>query len=200
MKNETAVEIQDFTEKNEENSPRKLNMSLPVSLNFASPVVRDWIQKRREEVRPWTTFVKTSNFNVPQSPPKLTKRFYKNIEHFQSNYVFVFLILFLYCLITSPMLLIVMAISGGVSYYLSVKNTDRKIILGGREVSLAQQYGVVAVCSIPMFLFAGAGAVVFWVIGASFFVICLHASFYNFDALDIIEDQQELTGSIVEEV
>lgn len=44
------------------------------------------------------------------------------------------------------------------------------------------------------------GAVVFWVIGASFFVICLHASFYNFDALDLMEDQQELTGAIVEEV
>ena len=42
---------------------------------------------------------------------------------------------------------------------------DRKIILGGKEVSLAQQYGVVALCSIPMFLLAGAGSVVFWVIG-----------------------------------
>ena len=38
--------------------------------------------------------------------------------------------------------------------------TDRKIILGGREVSLAQQYGVVAVCSVPMFLFAGAGMII----------------------------------------
>ena len=87
---------------------------------------------------------------------------------------------------------------------------------------MAQQYGVVAVCSVPMFLMAGAGkcyhdymifmknfsiifknisgAVVFWVIGASFFVICLHASFYNFDALDLMDDQQELTGNIVEEV
>ena len=97
--------------------------------------------------------------------------------------VFVFVILFLYCLITSPMLLIVMAISGGLCYYLSSKNvrcsctiikttfcliqtffkliqTDRKIILGGREVSLAQQYGVVAVCSVPMFLFAGAGKII----------------------------------------
>ena len=36
--------------------------------------------------------------------------------------------------------------------------------------------------------------------GASFFVICLHATFYNFDALDLMDDQQELTGSIVEEV
>ena len=200
MKNETSVEIDDFTLKTEENTFKNPKMSLPVNLNFASPILREWVQKRREEVRPWTTFVKTSNFNVPQSPPKLTKRFYKNIEHFQSNYVFVFVILFLYCLITSPLLLIVMALSGGLCYYLSVKNTDRKIILGGREVSLAQQYGVVAVCSVPLFLFVGAGAVVFWVIGASFFVICLHASFYNFDALDLIEDQQELTGSIVEEV
>jgi len=122
MKSETSVEIQDFIEKAEENSPKKLNMSLPVSLNFASPVVREWIQKRRELVRPWTTFVKTSNFNFEQSPPKFTKRFYKNVDHFQSNYVFVFLILFLYCLITSPMLLIVMAISGGLCYYLSSKN------------------------------------------------------------------------------
>jgi len=176
------------------------NMNLPVNVNLSSPVLREWISKRREEIRPWTSFVKTSNFEVPASLPKVTKRFYKNIEYFQSNYVFVFLILFIYCLITSPMLLIVMALSGGTCYYLSRRNNDRKIFLGGKEVSLAQQYGVVALCSIPMFLLAGAGAVVFWVIGASFFVICLHATFYNFDALDLMDDQQELTGSIVEEV
>ena len=74
------------------------------------------------------------------------------------------------------------------------------MFLGGREISLAQQYGVVAVCSIPMFLLAGASGAVFWVIGASFFVIALHATFYDFDALDLMEDQQELTGKIVEEV
>ena len=76
----------------------------------------------------------------------------------------------------------------------------RKVFLGGREISLAQQYGVVAICSIPMFLLAGASGAVFWVIGASFFVIALHATFYDFDALDLMEDQQELTGKIVEEV
>ena len=45
-----------------------------------------------------------------------------------------------------------------------------------------------------------AGSAVFWVIGASFFVIGMHATFYNFEALDIMEDQIELTGTIVEEV
>jgi hypothetical protein len=43
---------------------------------------------------------------------------------------------------------------------------------------------------------------VFWVIGASFFVIGLHASFYNFDAIDDLsaDDKLQLTGNIVEEV
>ena len=45
-----------------------------------------------------------------------------------------------------------------------------------------------------------AGSAVFWVLGASFFFVVLHAAFYNFDALDVDSDTQELTGSIVEEV
>ena len=50
-------------------------------------VFREWISKRREEIRPWGTFVKTTNFEAPSSFPKLTKRLYKNVEYFQSNYV-----------------------------------------------------------------------------------------------------------------
>ena len=45
------------------------------------------------------------------------------------------------------------------------------------------------------------GTAVFWVIGASLFIIGLHASFYNFDALDLpLDDTQKLTGQIIEEV
>jgi len=176
-------------------------MSLPVNLNLASPVLREWVAKRREEIRPWGTFVKTTNFEPPQSLPKWSKRLYKNIEHFQSNYVFVFLILFLYCLITSPFLLVAMALSGGACYFASTKQLERKLILGGREVTLAQQYAAIAVGSIPLFVIAGAGTAVFWVIGASLFVIAIHASFYNFDALDLpLDDTQKLTGQIIEEV
>jgi len=176
-------------------------MSIPVNLNLSSPVLREWVSKRREEIRPWGSFVKTTNFEPPQSLPKWSKRLYKNIEHFQSNYVFVFLILFLYCLITSPFLLVAMALSGGACYYASTKQMQRKLILGGREVTLAQQYAAIAVGSIPLFVIAGAGTAVFWVIGASFFVIGLHASFYNFDALDLpLDDTQKLTGQIIEEV
>jgi len=196
----TSINIPNTQSTKQENQTQP-KMSIPVNLSLSSPVLREWVSKRREEIRPWGSFVKTTNFEPPQSLPKWSKRLYKNIEHFQSNYVFVFLILFLYCLITSPFLLVAMALSGGACYYASTKQMQRKLILGGREVTLAQQYAAIAVGSIPLFVIAGAGTAVFWVIGASFFVIGLHASFYNFDALDLpLDDTQKLTGQIIEEV
>ena len=97
------------------------------------------------------------------------------------------------------MLLLVIAASGGACWYAGHRHKEHKLVLGGKEVPLIHQYGAIAVLSIPLFVIAGAGTAVFWVIGASFFIVALHASFYNFDALDI-NDQQPLTGQIVEEV
>ena len=36
----------------------------------------------------------------------------------------------------------------------------QKVMLGGKEIALAQQYAAIAVISIPLFLFAGAGNIV----------------------------------------
>lgn len=68
-------------------------------------------------------------------------------------------------------------------YRLSKRHPEKKFALFGRELTLAQQYGLVAVCAMPVFYLVGAHGAVFWVLGASFVVITLHASFYNIDAL-----------------
>lgn len=34
---------------------------------------------------------------------------------------------------------------------------ERKLMLGGREINLGQQYALVGLCSVPLFLLAGAG-------------------------------------------
>merc|ERR1711942_492275 len=171
-----------------------------MSLSVAQPLVRDWLSKRRANLRPVGTFFNTANFQVPPSAGRLSKRVVKNLEFFQSNYVCVFIILVLYCLISSPLLLFVIAGAGGAAYYATAKNEGRKIAVAGHEVTLAQQYVAIAVTSIPFFLLAGAGGVVFWVLGASMFFISVHAAFYNYDALDVPEDQEQLVGAIVEEV
>merc|ERR1712088_890787 len=171
-----------------------------MSLSVAQPLVRDWLAKRRANLRPVGNFFNTANFQVPPSAGRLSKRLVKNIDYFQSNYVLVFLILVLYCLISSPLLLIVIAGAGGTAYFASVKNETRKIAIAGHEVTLAQQYAGIAAVSIPFFLLAGAGGIVFWVLGASLFFITAHAAFYNYDALEVPEDQEQLVGAIVEEV
>lgn len=66
----------------------------------------------------------------------------------------------------------------------------------GKELTLAQQYGLVSLCSMPVFYMVGAGAAMFWVLGASLFIITLHASFYNIEAL-IAEDDQLLLSQEV---
>jgi len=207
MLNDTKIDVELTGEIDEQvktsdtnNTATGPSMSLPVPLNISQPVVKEWFSKRRANLRPLGTFFNTANFQVPPSAGRLTKRLYKNIEYFQSNYMMVFLVLVVYCLITSPMLLIVIAAAGGACYIASMKNNDRKLAIAGHEISLAHQYGMVALCSIPFFLWAGAGGIVFWVLGASMFFITGHAAFYNYDALEVTEDQEQLVGAIVEEV
>lgn len=71
-----------------------------------------------------------------------------------------------------------------VGYKLSKRyGEQQKVKLFGKELTLAQQYGILLLCSMPIYYLVGAGAAMFWVLGASFFVITLHASFYNIEAL-----------------
>jgi hypothetical protein len=97
----------------------------------------------------------SNRFQPPAGIPELGRRLARNIDHFQSNYIYVFIILIAYCLLTSPMLLLAIGASLGACYVLSVKNQLRKVKFMGREVTLAQQYAGVGLASIPLFIISG---------------------------------------------
>merc|ERR1712073_189513 len=192
LQEDTKVDLElsgEIDSSQEKNSPGKSSllggMSLPVPISLSQPAVKEWFGRRKANVRPFGVFFNTSNFQVPPSAGRLTKRLYKNVEYFQSNYVLVFFVLVLYCLITSPLLIIVLAASGGAAYIAGLKNAERKLSIAGHEVSLTQQYLGIGICSVPFLLFAGATGLVFWVLGASLVLITGHAAFYNYDALDL---------------
>ncbi|XP_026764471.1 prenylated Rab acceptor protein 1 isoform X1 [Galleria mellonella] len=139
--------------------------------------------------RPWTQFVATDNFKVPASIPRLSRRFYRNIEYFQANYLVVFLGLFAYCLVTSPLLLIAMVASFfGYRKLTSGPNTWK---IGSWELTKTQQYGVAAAGSMALCWLAGAGAVLFWVLGATVTVVALHASFFDAETLPPSDDPEQ---------
>jgi len=158
----------------------------------------EWITKRRETIRPWSTFFSMSRFKQPLSAQRLTRRLVRNVEHFQSNYFFVFIGLFIYCLVTSPLLLFAFALILGMCYWIFMRNMDKKLSLFGHELTLAQQYSIVGLFSMPLFYLVGASSVLFWVLGASSFLIFLHATFYDIESL--LEPEEETFELTMEEV
>nr|XP_039248182.1 prenylated Rab acceptor protein 1-like isoform X2 [Styela clava] len=147
-----------------------------ISLN--SPAAKEWLNHRRQSVRPWSDFVNTKNFNTPKGVKGWSARAVKNVEHYQTNYLFVFIGLIIYCIVTSPLMLIAIAVFLGACYLIHIKNEQQKIKVIGHELSYAHQYGIAAALSFPLFFIAGAGSAVFWVLGVSFFLVALHASFH----------------------
>jgi len=152
-----------------------------MAVKLSSVQVREWFQRQKESIQPWGEFLNGKKFRVPKSVAPVGQRVVKNFTRFQSNYMFVFLGLLAFCLLTSPVLLLALAACLGACYIISIKNAERKITIMGREITVAQQYAVVAIASFPLFWFAGAGSAVFWVIGASIFVIVLHSSMYSIE-------------------
>ncbi|GAB1598799.1 prenylated Rab acceptor protein 1-like [Argonauta hians] len=150
-----------------------------MSLTLSSVTAREWFQKKRETIKPWGDFLNTSKFQVPKNLVEVPKHAMKNIEDFQSNYLFVFIGLVIVCILTSPLLLVALAACIGACYIIRLKNQEKKRVIMGHELSLGQQYAGVGVLSFPLFWVAGAGSAVFWVIGASFFLIGLHAVMYK---------------------
>ncbi|XP_005883973.1 PREDICTED: prenylated Rab acceptor protein 1 [Myotis brandtii] len=95
------------------------------------------------------------------------------------------------CRVTSPMLLVALAVFFGACYILYLRTLQSKLVLFGREVSPAHQYAMAGAVSFPFFWLAGAGSAVFWVLGATLVVIGSHAAFHQIEAVDGEELQME---------
>ncbi|KAK2707286.1 hypothetical protein QYM36_015094 [Artemia franciscana] len=147
------------------------------------PSPREAIGKARKNLKSWAVFFAPSNFKTAINIQQLSSRLITNIEHFQSNYLCVFLALTIFCILTSPLLLIAIAACLGGCYIMSKRSSENPLKIGSHVLTLPQQYAVVGVLSFPLFYIAGAGAAVFWILGASVFLIVLHAAFFDSDAL-----------------
>nr|XP_018914847.1 PREDICTED: prenylated Rab acceptor protein 1 [Bemisia tabaci] len=157
--------------------------------------IREWAINRYHNVRPWLIFFSTGNFKAPPPTiPRLSRRFFKNINYFEGNYFFICFCLMIYGLVTSPLLLLSLSLFLVACYFVTQKNTEGRLKLGGVELTLSQQYTIVGICFLPIFYWADAGTAVFWAIGASMFVVVLHAATYHIELLDPDpEDQFDLT-------
>uniref|UniRef100_A0A8C8S6J5 PRA1 family protein n=1 Tax=Pelusios castaneus TaxID=367368 RepID=A0A8C8S6J5_9SAUR len=154
-----------FNPATEEEAAGSLSTKISIPALLPQGPARKWLEQRRAAVRPWSSFVDQRQFGKPRNFGELCKRLAHNVEYFQSNYVLVFLGLILYCLITSPLLLVALAVFFGACYLIRLRTQQSRLVLLGRELSTAHQYGLAGGVSFPFFWLAGAGSAVFWVLG-----------------------------------
>jgi hypothetical protein len=74
----------------------KKSRMLGSSLESLKP--QEWIVRRRETLKPWSEFANFGKFKKPTEIKQAGVRILRNIEHFQSNYLFVFAFLAVYCM------------------------------------------------------------------------------------------------------
>lgn len=70
-----------------------------------------------------------------------------------------------YCRVTSPLILLAIAGTFYAGYKLNQRHLQKKFVLFGKELTLAQQYGLVTLCSMPVYYMVGAHGAMFWVLG-----------------------------------
>jgi len=134
------------------------------------------LQQQRDKIRPWSEFAEQKSFAAPVSMQEWTKRLLKNIEHYQANYIITFMLLMVYCILTSPLLLIALAVSATGSYVVS-KHEGQNLVIGGKQIPPQFRYGLVGLISFPLLFIAGVGAALFWTLGVTATLIGGHASF-----------------------
>ncbi|KAH8305174.1 hypothetical protein KR018_009144 [Drosophila ironensis] len=154
--------------------------SLPSFSNLPSPMAL--LQQVRCSLRPWGVFLNVNNFNKICSIHCLNRRVMANLSYYQSNYIFVFFVLMIYCLITAPMTLLVVVAAAYGGHRLRMSNCNYTVM--GHQLTPGQQIALLNLAATPILFLVGAGAVLFWTLGASCFVIAMHACFYDIDAVE----------------
>uniref|UniRef100_A0A8C7BZQ8 PRA1 family protein n=1 Tax=Neovison vison TaxID=452646 RepID=A0A8C7BZQ8_NEOVI len=114
-----------------DSEPEGLSATTLLPKLIPSGAGREWLERRRATIRPWGSFVDQRRFSRPRNLGELCQRLVRNVEYYQSNYVFVFLGLILYCVVTSPMLLVALAVFFGACYILYLRTLQSKFVLFG---------------------------------------------------------------------
>jgi len=176
-------------------SSKRIDFSSLTNLSqIPIPKLGESLRQIRQNIRPWSEFCQLQNFKTVANVQRLTNRLLRNVAHFQSNYLIICVVLFMYCLLTSPLILIV--ILGSMYGCYKIKQAATTITVFKKQLNTNQQCIVVNLATMPVLYLVGAGAVMFWVMGASVFVVSLHAAFYNIDALVTEETEGFLAETV----
>ncbi|KAK3393501.1 putative COPII vesicles protein Yip3 [Podospora didyma] len=142
-----------------------LTSRLNLSDRFAS-MRSGSIASRFSNLRPISEFFDFKRLSKPANFAETQSRVNYNLGHFSSNYAVVFVMFFIYSMLTNlPLLLDILFVMG--SMFLIGKLDGRDLELGQQRFTTSQLYTGVCIIAIPVALWSSPFATMLWLIGAS---------------------------------
>lgn len=136
-----------------------------------------WKDDRLKSVKAWSQFTDSSKLGLPKVTDVVV-RLKSNLSYFLSNYIIIFFVLMLYCIITNPFFLFSIALAGMLYLYM-FKWRSEPIVLFGHTFSDRTKWIVLGTVSLFLFWYASVGNTIFWLIGAELVIVFVHALLYQ---------------------
>jgi len=152
--------------------------------------LKEWALAKKDSLRPWQEFGNYHRLSKPGNAGIVTKRLSHNVMYYYTNYVFISALLVVYCIISSPLLLLAICVSGTACYLISTQKEGKTLHVGGHTFTPKDQAVICGCISLPLLFFASAGTVIFWVIGLTASLVGVHASMMalpNEDGTEFVE-------------
>ena len=144
---------------------------------IAEEVVHTIRKDGLKNIRPWAEFFSSQKLAFP-APREIIARVPSNLRYFQANYLFVFVALALYSVITSPSLLFAAIGMGALAVYLLYLRKD-PIIIFGHSVSDQHRVAIVLAMSLILCIFTSAASTLIWMGLMACISIAIHSALWS---------------------
>ncbi|KAK0734374.1 PRA1 family protein-domain-containing protein [Lasiosphaeria miniovina] len=136
------------------------------------------LASRFTNLRPISEFFDFKRVSKPANFAEAQSRVNYNLGHFSSNYAVVFVMLFLYSILSNKALLFDIVFVT-LSMFLIGKLDGRDLEIGSQRLTTSQLYTGMCIIAVPVALYASPIGTMLWLIGASGVTILGHAAFMD---------------------
>ncbi|EFO25845.2 hypothetical protein LOAG_02636 [Loa loa] len=154
--------------------------------------IRAW----SKAVKPWSEFFRFSQFGFPSKFNGYITRLKKNFSHFMANYAVISAILMICGIITSFWLLISSILLGILVYTIYTKTRNGPIKIGTEEIPVWILYVAAIFITLPLFIYAEVGYILYCAMGISVLLVLIHASIHKNESLALPEINVEVMTKV----
>eukprot|EP01111_Echinosteliopsis_oligospora_P011232 TRINITY_DN3653_c0_g1_i1.p1 TRINITY_DN3653_c0_g1~~TRINITY_DN3653_c0_g1_i1.p1 ORF type:complete len:180 (-),score=15.93 TRINITY_DN3653_c0_g1_i1:44-583(-) len=136
------------------------------------------VTTKMKSSRPWAEFFAgRTRYSIPKAKEVLP-RLKENIIYFQTNYVVIFLVLCVYCVLTSPLLFISFVFVVALWCYFMIWRTA-PVTIGTYVVLEKHKTMFLSAVTVVVFYYSSVGPILFWLLNASVTIVLMHAILYT---------------------